>query len=74
MFYCVAGHNRAVITARDTTAPTIPRDDITASDFTARDITAYYLYRARYYRAYFLNLKNKFYKTISKAIGISIFL
>ncbi len=31
--------------------------------------------RARHYRAqYFLNLKTNFYKTISKAIGISVFL
>ncbi len=34
----VARHIRAVITARDTTAPTLPRSDITASDFTANFI------------------------------------
>jgi ABC-type microcin C transport system permease subunit YejE len=46
----VAGHYRADVTARDTTAPTVPRGDTTASDFTARDITARYIYSARHYR------------------------
>jgi hypothetical protein len=62
-----------VITARDTTAPTIPRGEISASDFTVRDVTAFYAYRERHYRAQFFSLKNKFYKTINKTIGISVF-
>jgi hypothetical protein len=36
----VPRHYRADITARDTTAPTVPRSDITASDFTASNLTA----------------------------------
>jgi hypothetical protein len=51
VFITVPRHYRADITARDSTAPTIPRGDITASDFTARDVTASCHYRARHYRA-----------------------
>jgi hypothetical protein len=70
----VAGHYRADITARDTTAPTIPRGDITASDFTAHDVTACYLYRARHYSDYcFLTLKNNFLKQFLKLFEFLLF-
>jgi ABC-type microcin C transport system permease subunit YejE len=60
----VPRHYRADITARDTTVPTIPRGDTTASDFTARDVTARYIYSARHYRDQYFKLCTVFSKKI----------
>ncbi len=67
-------HYPAVITARDTTAATLSRGDITASDFTMHVVIERYLYRARHYREFYFKLCTRIIeKLIFKQKNLIIF-
>jgi hypothetical protein len=66
--FIVAGHHCAVITARDTIAPTLLRGDITASEFITHDVIARYLYRARHYSEFYFKLCTRIFKKLNSIL------